>query len=215
MRVRFGAIIPTALTISFGFLVLLGLLVGDNLGALSVVVRQYGIRELALICLQITAITIALTIILGILNLLSVHVRRVVTRGGGFIYSLVLLLSFGTVIALRVTGNREWETFLLENVQIPIESALAGLLLFALVYGAATVTRRRVTWSSLLFVLVIVIVLIGSVPLAVFQPVAEVNAWLLSVPVNAGARGILLGIALATVVAAMRVLIGQDRSYRE
>jgi len=38
---------------------------------------------------------------------------------------------------------------------------------------------------------------------------------MLSVPVSAGARGILLGIALAITVAGVRVLIGQDRSYRE
>ena len=37
----------------------------------------------------------------------------------------------------------------------------------------------------------------------------------MTVPVNAGASGILLGIALATVVAGVRVLIGQDRTYGE
>jgi hypothetical protein len=42
-----------------------------------------------------------------------------------------------------------------------------------------------------------------------------VRDWLLAVPVSAGARGILLGIALATVVTGVRVLIGQDRSYRD
>jgi hypothetical protein len=37
----------------------------------------------------------------------------------------------------------------------------------------------------------------------------------MAVPVSAGARGILLGIALATVVIGVRALIGQDRSYRD
>ena len=36
----------------------------------------------------------------------------------------------------------------------------------------------------------------------------------MTVPVSAGARGMLLGIALATVVTGLRVLLGQDRSYR-
>jgi hypothetical protein len=34
-------------------------------------------------------------------------------------------------------------------------------------------------------------------------------------PFSAGGRGILLGIALATLVTGVRVLIGQDRSYGE
>lgn len=104
---------------------------------------------------------------------------------------------------------------ILQNIQISIESALAALLLFALVYGAATITRRRRSLTSLWFIGVVLIVLIGAIPLSGFAPVAQVRDWLLTVPVNAGARGILLGIALATVVAGVRVLIGLERSYRE
>jgi hypothetical protein len=45
--------------------------------------------------------------------------------------------------------------------------------------------------------------------------VAIIRDWLMSVPVSAGSRGILLGIALATVVVGVRAMTGQDRSYRE
>ena len=34
------------------------------------------------------------------------------------------------------------------------------------------------------------------------------------IPVSAGARAMLLGIALGMVVAGVRVVLGQDRSYR-
>ena len=56
---------------------------------------------------------------------------------------------------------------------------------------------------------------LGALPLPEVAPLAEVRAWLMAVPVSAGARGILLGIALATGVTGIRVFIGQDRSFRE
>ena len=59
----------------------------------------------------------------------------------------------------------------------------------------------------------LLIVLIGAIP--GLGDIGRVSNWLMAIPVSAGARGILLGIALATIVTGVRVLIGQDRSYRE
>jgi len=215
MRVRLGAVLPTAITIAFGFIVLLGLLVGDDLGAASTVVRTYGIRDIANFSVQLLSITLALVVFIGVINLLVVHLRRIGGRRAGFLYSVVMLSSFALAVAAHVLARDDLSRLLLEDVQIPIESALAALLFFALVYGAATVLQRRATWSGLLFVAVVVLVLLAAIPLAQLEPIRQLNAWVQAVPVNAGARGILLGIALATVVAGIRVLIGTDRSYRE
>jgi hypothetical protein len=217
VRLRLGGVLPTAIVMGFGFITLLGLLVGSDLGLLSTLVNNLLIRELTTIFLQITTITIALTVLIGVLNLLFVHFRRVGGRDmtiGTRINSIVLILSFAAVIVTYIV-QRPLSLILLEDVQVSIESALAGLLLFALVYGAATVTRRRTSWAGVLFVLTILIVLIGAIPLSQLGIFTAIGDWLMQVPVNAGARGILLGIALATIVAGVRVLIGQDRSYRE
>lgn len=215
MRVRLGAVLPTAITIAFGFIVLIGLLVGDELGTASTLVRDYGVRDIANFSVQLVAITLALIVFLGIINLLIVHLRRIGGRRAGFLYSVVMLSSFALAIAAYALRRDDLTRLLLEDIQIPIESALAALLFFALVYGAATVLRRRATWGGLLFVAAVVLTLLAAVPLAELEPVRQINAWVQTVPVNAGARGILLGIALATVVAGIRVLTGTDRSYRE
>jgi hypothetical protein len=214
MRVRWGALLPTAITIGFGFLVLIGLLVGDGLGAPSTLVRELGLRQLADLSLQIVAITLSLMVIVGIVNLLVVHFRRIAKRKRGYLFSAITISVFALAMAAHTLQRADLQTLLLENIQVPIESALAGLLLFSLVYGAATVMRRQMNWSGLLFVLVVVVMLGLSMPLGI-EALTQVRTWLMDVPVSAGARGILLGIALATVVAGMRVLIGQDRSYRE
>ena len=219
MRVRFGALLPSAIAIGFGLLTLIGLLAGGD-GSL------FG--TLSALFLQIVVITVALTILIGVLNLIQVHVGRVTGRKRGFLYSIVLLLSFLTVIIVSIlertggmpttAGEPTISMILFETVQVSIESALAGLLVFALVYGAYRMMRRRVTWIGVLFIAVLLLVLLGEITArGVFESplLADFRAWLSSVPVSAGARGILLGIALATIITGVRVLTGQDRSYRE
>jgi hypothetical protein len=210
---RLGAALASAIAISIGLWTLIGLLVSGDAGILTAMTRVF---------LQLTVITVAFTILIGIFNLLSVHIRRITGRKGGWFYSLVLVISTLAVLILTVleranvlTAQPSATTILLESVQVSIESALAGLVLFALVYGAARLLRRRVTGAGLLFTLVLLVLLVGALPLAGAGVLASFRNWLLAVPVSAGARGILLGIALATVVTGVRILIGQDRSYRE
>ena len=202
---RLGSALATAITISVGFFTVLGLLLGDNFELLGL---------LASIFLQLTTITVALTIIIGIINLLTVHFSRVGRRKTGAIYSFVLVISF-TVAIVSYAVDRDASMMVLETVQISVESALAGLLFFVLVYGAARMMRERVTGWNILFIAVLLLVLLGALPLSQLEPIADVRDWLLQTPVDAGARGILMGVALATVVTGVRVLIGQDRSYRE
>lgn len=207
---RLDAALTSAVAIGFGLLTLLGLLAGGFFGTV------------ASFFIQITVITAAAAVLIGIVNLFSVHIGRIRERRGGWGYSIVLLLSALAVLLLYLleranllTGKPAPTTVLLESVQVAIESALAGLVLFALVYGALRLLRRRLSAGGLLFTLALLTLLAGALPLASAAPLALVRDWLLAVPVSAGARGILLGIALATVVTGVRVLIGQDRAYRE
>jgi hypothetical protein len=201
---RLASVLATAIAIGFGLLTVWGLLVGEGV-----------VFSITNNLLQLTIIAVAVTILLGILNLFSVHLRRVLRGARGWVYSLVMLVSAGAVLALWATGARDTNDMLLNTVELSVESALAGLVVFALVYGAYRVMRRRVTWGNLLFTMVLLVILVGALPLPQVAFLADVRTWLLAVPVSAGARGILLGIALATVVTGIRVLIGQDRSYRE
>jgi hypothetical protein len=209
---RLIAAVSSAIAIGFGLLTLVGLLSGGE-GVFAAVTDVF---------LQLVVITIAITVIIGIINLLTVHIGRITRRSGGWGYSLVLVICTLGVLLLAVleranvlAGTPSTTTVLLETVQVSIESALAGLVLFALVYGAYRLMRRKVTWSALLFTFVLLILLVGALPLPGLNLIISIRDWLLAVPVSAGARGILLGIALATVVTGVRVLIGQDRSYRE
>lgn len=217
MRVRFGAAIATAIMISVGFVTIFGLLLTEEMGVPSELVDTF--NTLAGVFLQLVTITAALLVLLGVVNLLVVHGRRIGGRSRGLLNSLVLIVSFalvvGAYIAERGSDDPEITPVLLDTVLISIESALAALLFFALVYGAYRLMRHHVTWSSLLFITAVLVVLVGALPFSELDVMGELRDWLLATPVSGGARGILLGIALATLVTGVRVLIGQDRSYRE
>ena len=224
---RLGSALSTALVMVIGIITFLGLIVGNGLGGLSSVVNAFALPTFANAFLRLTVITLAITVLIGILNLILVHLGRVFGRGKPFsqrinnsqlIISAIGVIVLGTLERAGVlTGSPAPTTVLLEGVQLSIESALAGLVLFALVYGAYRLMRRRVTGSGLLFTIVLLVILTGALPFTTpgMRVVSIIRDWLLAVPVSAGARGILLGIALAVTVAGARVLIGQDRSYRD
>lgn len=203
---RLFNLLASAVAIGFGLLTLIGLLAGSQAGALNVLTNAL---------LRLTVILVAFTLLFGVANLLIIHILRIVRLRRGFVYSIALVVSAAAVLALWLLGGDDANRALLESAQLSVESALAGLLVFALVYGAYRLMRRRVTWGAVLFTLALLIVLVGALPMPQVTFIAQVREWLLAVPVSAGARGLLLGIALATVVTGVRVLTGQDLSYRE
>lgn len=216
LAARVGVIAAAALVIAIGLITLFGLLVGDNLGTLSILVNATGVRVLAQFFVRLAVVTTTFTIVIGVVNLLAVNVTRVLrgTTISARFNSAVILASFIAALLLYLV-DRSMSTFLLEEVQVTIESALAALLFFALVYGAFRLLRDRVTPARIGFLLAMLLVLVAALPFAALEPLTSVTDWFLQVPVNAGARGILLGVALATAVTGLRVLIGQDRTYGE
>lgn len=214
MRLRLGAVIVTALTIAIALITLLGVLASANLGTLSDLITQSGVAGLSTTFIQLAGMVAAVAVLVGVVNLLGVHIRRV-RRPGQALYSAVLVLSFVIVVGFSLLPFADEKRVALDSVQLALETAFSGLVLFSLVYGGVTITSRRPSWTSLLFVLTVIIVLIGALPLEGLQPVARLSEWLNSVPVDAGGRAMLLGIALATVVTGVRVLIGQGRATRD
>jgi hypothetical protein len=214
VRIRLGAVLVTALTIVIALVTLTGLVGRGDVGTVSVLAGRSGITSLTELLLQTAGVVAATAVLVGVFNLLTVHIRRVRRRGQA-LYSALVVLSFVMVVGFSLLAFTDERRAALDGVQIALETAFSGLLLFSLVYGAVTVVNRRPSWSSVLFVLTVIVVLIGSLPLAQVEPLAPIVEWINAVPVDAGGRALLLGIALATVVAGVRVLIGQGRATRE
>jgi hypothetical protein len=162
----------------------------------------------------------AAALIVGLSNMVGVHFKRIRRRANGWPYSIALVLAMAVVAIpglIDPAGPRNAiVSWLFNYVQYPLQAAIFALLAFFIFTAAYRAFRVRHA-ESLFFVLAGVFVLLGATPLgdALWSGFSEIRAWILAVPAMAGARGIILGVALATVVAGMRLLLGIDRPYAE
>ncbi|GAB4149070.1 MAG: hypothetical protein Fur0021_09740 [Candidatus Promineifilaceae bacterium] len=158
----------------------------------------------------------AVAVILGALNLLLIHLRRV-WRGN--VYSAALVLSLLAVLAMPLTDRLGWTqdgaAQLFAWVQAPLEAALAALLVFFLLFAGMRLMRRGQRVWTVLFLLTAILVLLGSAPLpgAVGSFFVALRQMISGVVVNAGMRGILIGVALGAITMSLRLLAGAERPY--
>jgi hypothetical protein len=97
-----------------------------------------------------------------------------------------------------------------------LESTLFALLAFFMA-SAAFRSFRVKNFETFLLVSFTIIVLLGQVPAGfqIWDQFPLIKDWVMRVPVMAGARGILLGVALGTIATGLRILLGADRPYTE
>jgi hypothetical protein len=92
-------------------------------------------------------------------------------------------------------------------------AALTGLIAFALVLAAVRLVQNKPDRWSILFLAALLIALLGWLPFSFLGVLNEASVWVQNVPVAAGARGILFGVALGTAVMGLRVITGIERPY--
>jgi hypothetical protein len=175
------------------------------------------IDALGLYLIRTASIVAAFALVLGVVNVLTVHLNKVYSRDKGWGYSMLLLgAMFFTLGVGFLTGGpgsaQVQEIF--ESVLFPLEATLFSLLAFFVV-TAAYRTFRVKSFETGLFVIFGMLVLLGQVPVGtrLWDQLPVIKDWVLEVPALAGARGILLGVALGTAATGLRVLLGIDRPY--
>ncbi len=165
-------------------------------------------------------IVAAFALLLGTFNIIHVHVGQIRRRSRGWFSSFVLLLTLliGMVPPLLPEGTSlrsDLNRAVLDYVLRPVGAALAALIFFTLALAAFRLLHTRRTVASVLFLLVVILVLAGSIPLEGMEQLTLWRAAIIHVPAMAGARGLLLGVALGTVIAALRLIVGGERPYSE
>ena len=172
------------------------------------------------VLIEWAVIVAAFAFILGAFNILRVHGGRVGKRQKGWPYSLLTLFAMmvawippvlPTVIPARETADRA----VFDYVLSPLGASLAALVAFTLALAAFRLLRVRRGAASVLFLLIVVIVLLGSAPFTGLTWLADVRDWIINVPGMAGMRGLLLGVALGTVITALRILVSSERPHSE
>jgi hypothetical protein len=132
-------------------------------------------------------------------------------------YSILLIFSLFITAVLGIAGgtNSPVLNFALDVIIVPAEAALMALLAVTLIYASARLLRRRADAMSFIFLGIAIAILVVSAPLPFGKiPGSEVLDWFISqFFAVAGARGILIGVALGALTTGLRVLFGIDRPY--
>jgi uncharacterized membrane protein YesL len=159
--------------------------------------------------------TVAL--LLGVGNLLQVHLRKIREQRPGHLYSIFMVISLFSVFAVVVLFGpaHPYSVWVVSEIQRPLEIGLMGLLAVVLLLAGVRLLFRRQALGTLVFFLTAFLVLLGTAPLPFISlPFLEgLRNWIVQVPTVAGARGIILGVALGATATGLRVLLGFDQPY--
>ncbi len=176
------------------------------------------LAELRVIIIQWAVILAGAAILVGVLNLLSVHVKKVSNKEKGQGYSLLLIASllFTLVIGIVQGPNAPILTNIFNTIIIPVETSLMAIMAVTLIYAGIRLLRYRNDLMAVIFLLTALIVMLGAAPLPFFtSPLVGdfIRPMIVNIFATSGARGILLGVALGTLLTGLRILIGADRPY--
>lgn len=173
--------------------------------------------DLRNLLLEWALILTAVALVVGVLNLLRVHWSKLKNRQKGYPFSVVLIVSLVlTILVVGILGpTSQPSLWIFQYLLLPVETSLMAILAIVLVYAAAQLLRRRPNIFALIFVITALFILMGtlSIPGLEIPFISELRAWVTQVWATAGARGILLGVALGAVATGLRILTGSDRPY--
>jgi len=164
--------------------------------------------------LEGTLILAAFALLLGLLNILRTHTRAVFQgprRGQSILLIVALLLTLAIGLLFPQSAANAW---VFDHVYLPIQASLGALLAFVALQAAYRAFRLRTVDAAILLVSSLIMLFLQIPATAALWPrLGSVRDWMLAVPVAAGVRGLLLGIALGTMATALRILLAVDRPY--
>jgi hypothetical protein len=163
------------------------------------------------------AIIIAgMAVLIGIYNLVAVQMEKIRARQKGSFYGALLILSLVVTFGLGLVlgPNDPFMRLAVDAVIVPVEASLMSILAVTLIYASIRLFRRRIDVTTVLFLLTAVLFLLAIMPTP-FGPIP--GDWIITqfggMLSRGGSRGLLLGIALGTLLTGLRVLFGLDRPY--
>jgi hypothetical protein len=167
---------------------------------------------------QWVAVLVGFALLVGLGNLIKVHLTRVARRDEGWLYSLVLVGSALVVVGMGLYGGGPGDAsvaWVFQWIYQPLGQAVFSLLAFFLVTALFRSTRLR-NAEALVLLGVALLVIIGQAPISQIAPLdvmVGVSDWILEYPALAGIRAILLGVSFGAIATSLRILLGFDRPY--
>ena len=212
MNLKIRSLLSTAVAIGVGVIVLAGYFL-PTISAVRFILLRTGL------------VLAAVALLVGILNLVTVHLRKLSSDQPNSGYSLILVLALVITLIVGIVDmfqtymfgkpNFQMIKWIFTYVHLPIETSLMAVTAVSLIYAAAHILRERLNVFSIIFFFVIILVLLTSFSISssLLPILQSARSWIVSVPALAGARGLLIGIALGSIATGLRILTGIDRPY--
>jgi len=197
-------VVTAAFAIAAGFIVLLGYFFPQQLESLRLLLLDWGVM------------IAGMAVLVGIFNLVAVQMEKFRAGQKGGAYGILLVVSLISTFGLGLVlgPENQYMRLAMDAIIMPVEASLMAILAVTLIYASIRLLRRRVDVMSVVFLVTAVIFLILIMPTPL-GPVPGDQAMLdfLGMFSRGGARGLLIGIALGTLLTGLRVLFGVDRPY--
>lgn len=202
---RVFATFATVLAIASGLIVLLGYFYPIEL-----------LLDIRLLLTNWAIIIAGMAVLIGIYNLVAVNMEKIRARqknavyGGVLVLSLIVTFGFGLIFGPDDVFMRA----AVDAVIAPVEASLMAILTVTLIYASIRLLRRRLDVLSVIFLVAAVIFLIAIMPTP-FGPIPgdQILLQITGMFSRGGARGLLIGVALGTLLTGLRVIFGVDRPY--
>ena len=200
--------LPIAVAILSGLFVLAGLIFQPYLGPYLGLVLNWAV------------IVGSMALLVAIASLIIYHARSILTARKGFIFSIVILASYGLSLVGGLWLGVDNPAYLkwVGAIQRPLEVSLLGLVALIMTSAAVQVFRNR-GWSPLtvsfgLSAIFFLLIALGLLQTLEVPQIATVIGYIRQLPL-VGARGLLIGVAIGAVMMAIRVLLGSERPYSD
>ena len=210
---RMRSPVSTAVAIGFGLITLIGYILPPDFADIRALIVGWAV------------ILASVASVVAIVSLVQTHMRKLSARRNPDRYSVFTLLFFTITFlagcASYITGayRSEYQQIFVNSIQVPFEAALMAVLAVTLTLASFRLFQHKRGVLAISFVistLVFLLVYSGATVLleSVFPDgLTGVLLGIVQLLPVAGGRGILLGIALGSIMAGLRVLFGAERPY--
>lgn len=169
--------------------------------------------------------------LLGLFSLFFSHYRKITRKVDGWGYSLFVFVGFLAMVVPAILSHGKqmvgpdltglgWGYRFLFNA---LSGTMFSVLAFYIVSTAYRAFRIKSLQAGVLFAAALVLML-AKVPLGQMiwdkvlgwtgvWDISQIGQWLMDVPVVAGKRGILMGLAIGGIVTALKIIFGIERQY--
>jgi len=148
----------------------------------------------------------------------GVHWQRLRDPDKDHLFSVWVILAFLATLAVGILIGPSNPTYqqVVTAIQMPIEASLMAVLSITLAYSSLRLLQRQHTWMGFFFFIAVILYLLlnsGLFSFAANIPVLRDLVSVVSQAPIAGARGILIGVALGSLLTGIRIWLGSDRPY--